>query len=289
VALDPADDTQVYVAASHNSRIDRVDTVASILTWYAGGSGTYGEGLVPKTAGLPPERQVFDLLLAGMSDPTSLTFGPDGTLYFSDAGNQLVRKIAPGSQRVEIVAGSIVVDADGTIHLQPGYEGDGGDALLAKLHSSDEAQASSGGRIVVDGNRLLVADTLNGVIRSVDLDTGIIDTFAGLFGVPGYAGDGGDALEAVFNEPNDVAVGIDGEVYVADTKNHCVRVVHDGIVDTFAGICDPDPSAAGDSGDGGLATEAEFSDTFGVEVDAAGDVYIADSGNHIVRRVRPIR
>jgi hypothetical protein len=62
-------------------------------------------------------------------------------------------------------------------------------------------------------------------------------------------------------------------------------VVRDNVVETFAGICDPNPAAAGYSGDGGPATEAEFSDVFGVGVDPDGNVYIADSGNHIIRRV----
>jgi hypothetical protein len=196
---------------------------------------------------------------------------------------------------------------------QPGFEGDGGDARLAKLHGRDSSKADGGSKIASDltCHRLVIADTENGVIRALDFDTGLIDTIAGRYtsagtitltdditgitstqdagSVAGYEGDGGDALAAVFNLPYDVAVGIEGEIYIADTKNHCVRVLRDGIVERFAGICNPDTGAGSYSGDGGPALEARFSDISGVAVDPDGDVYIADSNNEVIRRVRPVR
>ncbi len=66
-------------------------------------------------------------------------------------------------------------------------------------------------------------------------------------------------------------------------------MLRDGIVDRFAGICDPDDSADLYAGDGGPALDARFSDISGVAVDPDGYVYIADSGNHVIRRVRPLR
>jgi hypothetical protein len=316
VALDPTDDSILYVSAWHNSRLNVVDLATSTMTWLAGTGGRfYSQGLDPTTAELPADEQVYGLDLAILDLPTSIAFGPDGTLYFSDQANHLIRKIAPGSTRVEIAAGQI----EAAIHpwsglptwiREPGFEGDGGDALHAKLHGQNDGKTDPGSMIVSDlmNHRLLIADTINGVIRTYDFDTGVIDTIAGNYeslgtmemfdgvtgivstvdrgSVTGYAGDGGDALEAVFHYPRDVAVGIDGEIYIADSKNHCVRVLRDGLVDRFAGVCGGEAVYGGGSGDGGPALDAEFTDVFGVEVDAAGNVYIADSGNHVIRRVK---
>jgi hypothetical protein len=312
IAIDPTDTSTIYVSAWHNSRINVIDTVTGTLHWFAGTARRfYGEGLDPATAAHPPEEQLYALRYAILDLPSSIAFGPDGTMYFSDQSNHMIRKITPGSTRVEIVAGQIEPSVHPTTQLptylrEPGYEGDGGDALLAKLHGHNVDHPDPGSKIVADlpNHRLVIADSLNGVIRTYDLDTGIIDTIAGKYAssgevtvpdlftgipttsdagsVPGYAGDGGDALEAVFHTPGDVAIGLDGEIYVADTKNHCVRVLRDGIVDRFAGICGGEMAY---SGDGGPALEAEFSDVYGVEVDADGNVYIADLSNQIIRRV----
>jgi hypothetical protein len=320
VAVNPADETQLYVSAWHNSRMNIIDTDANTMTWYAGTGGRfYGSGLDPATA-LPPAVKAFTLDRAVMDLPSSIAFGADGTLYVSDQANHMIRKVAPGSTRLEIVVGKIVVDIDpatglpvglspASTHRQPGFEGDGGLGTAAKLHGHTDQKADPGSRIEYNAanNSLLITDSVNGVIREWDIDTGIIETIIGKYtsagtteiqdaisgeiytadagSIPGYSGDGGDPLQAVFNTPRDVAIGIDGEIYVADTKNHCVRVVKDGVVNTFAGICDPDPYGQGFSGDGGPATEAMFSDVFGVGVDPEGNVYIADSGNHVIRRV----
>jgi hypothetical protein len=318
VAIHPDDATQIYVAAWHNSRLNHIDTVNGTMSWHAGTGGRfYGRGLDPTTALLPPDQQVFRLDLAVLDLPSSIAFGPDGTLYFSDQANHLVRKIAPGSSEIEVFAGTIVVeinpdtglpDGPASIRRQPGFEGDGGDALLSKLRGNTDGKSDPSSKLVYDRahNRIILADTMNGVIRAVDLDTNVIDTIAGKYtsageitvtdpisgeqhtedpaSIPGYAGDGGDALEAVFSYPRDIAIGIYGEIYIADTKNNCVRVLNnDGTIDRFAGVCD---SSDAYSGDGGPALEAEFSSVYGVEVDAEGNVYIADMGNHVIRRVK---
>lgn len=318
VSLDPADGSLLYVSAWKNSRLNVIDPTTGTMFWYAGnGNRFYGPGLDPETADLPPDEQVFRLDLAVLDLPSSIAFGADGTLYFSDQANHLIRKIAPGSTRIEIAVGQIdeVVDADTmlpTFVRQPGFEGDGGDARLSKLHGHTDSLPEPGSKIMSDlaNDRLLIADSVNGVIRAYDFNTGVIDTLAGRYesageyeawdpitgitstidagSVRGYAGDGGHALEAVFNLPSDIALGIDGEIYIADTMNHCVRVLRDSTVDRFAGICDPDTLTVGDvtySGDGGPALGAQFSNVYGVDVDAGGNVYIADSGNNLIRRV----
>jgi len=159
---------------------------------------------------------------------------------------------------------------------------------------------------IADG-MLYFTDTVNGVIRSIDLDAGTIHHVAGAYtsagemefidpvttkpytadagSVPGYSGDGGSAVEAVFNTPRDLAVSEDGNLlYVADTKNNCVRVIDlvTNIIETFAGQC----GVYGFDGDKGPATEALLSEPFGLEVGQDGYVYIADSLNHVIRRVK---
>ncbi|MFJ9597911.1 hypothetical protein ACIRS3_34845, partial [Streptomyces virginiae] len=109
---------------------------------------------------------------------------------------------------------------------------------------------------------------------------GIITTFAGN-GQQGSAGDGGQATAAELNCPVGVAVDAAGDLYIADSADHRVRrVTREGIITTFAGN-----GQRGDAGDGGQATAAELSHPVGVVVDAAGDLYIADSANHRVRKV----
>jgi type IX secretion system substrate protein/SdrD B-like protein/NHL repeat-containing protein len=108
----------------------------------------------------------------------------------------------------------------------------------------------------------------------------IITTIAGN-GTAGYAGDGGQATAAELYDSYGVAIDAAGNVYIADTENHRVRkVTTTGIISTFAGN-----GTGGYSGDGGQATAAELKDPNGVAFDAAGNVYIADTYNHRIRKV----
>jgi DNA-binding beta-propeller fold protein YncE len=127
---------------------------------------------------------------------------------------------------------------------------------------------------------MYVADTGNHRVRVIDMATGMIDTFAGN-GTAAYAGDGGAAKDASLFGPTDLALGPDGELYVADTENSCVRVIEDGVIATFAGTC----TEPGFAGDGGAPTDALLSKPYGVSLDEVGNVYIADTYNHRFRVV----
>lgn len=284
VAIDPDDPNIVWVAAWHNSRINKLDLTTGEITWHAGNGGrNYGGD------GGPLGDATLDL-------PSSVAFDDrNGDLYFSDQANHIIRKITRSGE-ISTIAGQ---------PRQPGYSGDGGPAVDAMLHGHTAQKADPGSKITIADGMLYLTDTVNGIIRVIDLDAGTIDLFAGKYtsagvdeiidpeteevtmvdkgSVPGFAGDGGPATEAVFNTPRDVAVGIDGEVYIADTKNSCVRVITpDGIIDTFAGQC----GVTGFEGDEGPANEALLGEPFGVEVDAEGNLYIADTLNHVFRRVK---
>ncbi len=118
-------------------------------------------------------------------------------------------------------------------------------------------------------------------IRKVSASTGIITTVAGN-GSPDYSGDGGAATAAGLYYPYGVAVDAAGNLYIADTVDNRIRKVSasTGIITTVAGNGSP-----GYSGDGGAATAAELYYPYGVAVDAAGNLYIADTGNNRIRKV----
>ena len=129
---------------------------------------------------------------------------------------------------------------------------------------------------------LFVADRDNNVVRQVNLNTGQVSTVAGT----GTSGDGGTnipATSAALKSPKAVAVSGNGLIlFIADTFNNVVREVNlpTGIITTIAGN-----GTAGFTGDGGQATSAELFDPSGLAVDSAGDVYVADTDNNVVRKV----
>ena len=168
----------------------------------------------------------------------------------------------PATDRVETVVGN------GT----PGFAGDGNLATAAQLSSPEG--------IVIDAlGNLYIADTSNNRIRRVDTQ-GIISTLAGT-GEAGFSGDNFLAVNAQLNAPTQVTVDLAGNLYIADYSNHRIRsVTPQGIIRTVAGN-----GELGFAGDGGLAIEAALFGPNDVALDSAGNIYIADSGNHRVRRV----
>lgn len=271
IAIDPNNPAILHVAAWHNSRINKVDTVAGTMTWEAGTGARQFAG-----EGTPAIEAILDL-------PSSVDFDDVGNLYVSDQANQLIRRITPDGN-IETVAGQTRV---------PGYGGDGGPALAATLFAQVGQAADPSNKLDVDGDVLYFADSGNNIVRKIDLTAMTIDLVAGTQwtsaedGIPAdtAAGDGGAATAATLFNPRDVAVGIDGELYIADTDNHCIRVVRDGTIETFAGQC----GVAGDAGEfvGEMepAVDALLRWPFGVATDFAGNVYIADYGNHVIRKV----
>jgi hypothetical protein len=153
-----------------------------------------------------------------------------------------------------------------------GYSGDAGPATVATLNLPDG--------VAVDGaGDLFIADSTNNRIRKVS-PTGVITTIAGT-GTAGYSGDGGAATLAKLNFPTDLALDGAGNLFVADFYNSRVRKISaSGVITTVAGSGMP-----GYSGNGGPATLARMTSPAGVDVDAAGNLYIADYGNSTVREV----
>jgi DNA-binding beta-propeller fold protein YncE len=158
---------------------------------------------------------------------------------------------------------------------KPGYSGDGGPAKAALLNNP------YGLTIGPDG-ALYVCEVDNNVVRRLDLKTGKISTVAGN-GQKGYAGDGGPALKASMNWPYEVRFDHAGNMYVYEMQNHIVRRVDakTHVISTLAGTGSP-----GFSGDGGPANRAQLRQPHSIAIDPDGRfLYIADIGNHRIRRV----
>src|ERR1700722_16017362 len=177
-----------------------------------------------------------------------------------------------GSGTISTVAGTTKI----------GYSGDGGSAISAELW------APSGVAVDPSGN-LYIADIADNVVRKVTASTGMITTVAGDSPYPeivgGYSGDGGPAVSAKLNGPVGVALDASGNLYIADAGNGLIRKVaaSTGVITTVAGNIAG--GNVGFSGDGGPAVKAQLNKPFGVATDASGNLYIADSGNNVIRKV----
>jgi len=198
---------------------------------------------------------------AYLSFPYSAIFDATGNMFISDANNHRIRKVDQNG---------IITTYAGT--GTQGASGDGGAATLARF-SFPYGMAFDG-----LGN-LYVADYNNHRIRKIT-PAGIITTFAGN-GVLGYSGDGAAANLAQLSYPISVAVDASNNIYIADGGNHRIRkVTTSGIISTVAGT-----GTAGDTGDGSLATSAQFQSPYAVAIDGSGNMYIAAYGNNKVRKV----
>ena len=152
-----------------------------------------------------------------------------------------------------------------------GYTGDGSAAISATL-----AKPSA---VAYDGSgNLYLADENNHVIREVSTN-GTITTVAGT-GIEGYSGDGAAATAAQLDTPTGIAVDKSGNLYIADSHNQRIRMVSSGTITTIAGT-----GIKGYAGDGATATAASLALPSGVAVDSSGNLYIADTDNHRIRKI----
>ncbi len=233
----------LYIADTNNQRIRKVSTNGTITTVAGTGqSGSAGDG-GPATSAL-------------FRSPQGVAIDAAGNLYIADANNARVRKVSSGI--ITTVAGG-------------GNGADGGPATSAQLGKPQGVAVDAAGN-------LYIADSSDDRIRKVSM-AGIISTVAGNEQI-GFSGDGGPASSAVVNRPQGVALDAAGNLYIADSNNSRVRKVSTGgIITTLAG--------GGSGGDGGPATSAQLESPLGVAVDAAGDLFIADTNGNRARRVLP--
>jgi RHS repeat-associated protein len=249
----------IYIADTYNGRIRKVLPDGNITTVAGGGKHNCDGG---------PATQ------ASIDQPHGVAVGPDDSIYIVNVAYNQICKVLPDGN-ITIFAGN----ASGYY----GYSGDGGPATQALLYNP------LGVAVGQDGS-VYIADWGNARIRKLGPD-GIITTVAGN-GAGGVSGDGGTAINARIN-PNGVAVGQDGSIYIADHL-YCVirKVSPDGIITTAAGtIVGWSPGffnyGCGYSGDGGPATNASLGNLLRVAIGQDGSIYIADTDNNMIRKVWP--
>jgi len=235
------------LSVSHVQTMELAPTVGTIFTAAGNGSFDYkGDGGAATAAAL--------------FDPTSVAVDIHGDLFIADSGNNVIR---------EVTSNGIITTVAGT--GTAGYTGNGGPATSAELDDPTGVAVDSSGD-------LFIADSGNNVIREVT-PSGIITTVAGT-GTGGYSGDGGTATSAQLNDPTGIALDSSGDLFIADSGNNVIREVTGGTIGTVAGN-----GTAGYTGDGSAATAAELNLPQGVAVDSSGDLFIADTGNNVIREV----
>jgi uncharacterized protein (TIGR03437 family) len=221
---------------------------------------SWGQQFVISTlsGGIPPATPSA-AASASIGDPPRVAVDGSGNVYFASLHS--VFKV-DGTGTLTRIAGT----------GRYGASGDGGPATQAQLAYPDGVAVDSTGNVYV-------ADRAAHVIRKVST-TGTISTVAGT-GTGGFSGDGGPAVLAQLNGPTGLAIDSAGNLYVADTDNSCIRMISTG--GTVATVAGTNGRAYG--GDGGPAVQALLNQPEGVAVDLAGNLYIADTFNNVIREV----
>jgi len=293
----------LYLADSVNQRIRKmsggtINTVAG-----DGTAGYAGDGKAATSA---------ELLY-----PAGVAVDSIGNIYIADTNNHVVREVVTGitATGLGLPAGTIITMAgDNT----GGYAGDTGPAVDAELEFPTSVAVDSAFNVyIADSGNNVIREVTNGFINTIvgglattqqlnDPETVVVDSSGNLYiseqnGVRiskfsngnltvlagndyiGYSGDNGPAINASLNDPSGIAVDSKGYVYICDTFNSRIRKVSpDGIITTIAGL-----GTAGYYGDGGPATSALIYFPRAIVVDPSGNVYFSDSGNDIVRWLKP--
>lgn len=200
--------------------------------------------------------------------PEAIAVTDSNDIFIADADNNVIRKIDRHTGIISTVAGSGYRAGTGL----GGYGGDGGPATAARLWYP------SGVAVDPIGN-IYIADQRNDRIRKVDT-FGVITTVAGT-GIPGYMNNGGPATNAQLSHPTRITLDAAGNLFVADSGNNRIRKIDvGGIITSVAGN-----GINGFNGDGGAAVSAELNTPIDMDVDAAGNMYIADYSNNRIRKV----
>ena len=245
-------DGNYFIADMTNHAIRRVDAKTGVITTFAGTGqpGYSGDG--------GPAGK------AQLKQPHSIQFGPDGSLYICDIGNNVIRKVDMAKGTISTFAGT----------GKPGATPDGAPIEGTPLKGPRSIDFDK------DGNLWLVTREGNQVLK-FDLKEGKIHHIAGT-GAKGFGGNGGPALEATLSGPKGVAIDAEGNAWLADTESHSVRMVEakTGKLLLIAGT--------GEKGDGpdGDPLKCKMARLHGIFVDADGAVYIGDSESHRVRVLR---
>jgi RHS repeat-associated protein len=237
---------------------------------------------------------------AALDNPDGVTADADGNLYVADAGNNRVQEIA-ASNHTQF---GIAMTAGDTYTIAGSATGDLGDspngtpATSALLDVPTSVAVDGNGDVYIDdsdNSRVVEVAATTHAQYGISMTAGDMYTVAGsATGAAGYTGDGGPATSALLELPEGIAVDKAGDLFIADTVNSRIQEVPAatgtqygismtaGDIYTIAGNSS---GSYGTSGDGGPGTSALMSDPFGVSVDGAGNVYVADSANNRIQEL----
>jgi sugar lactone lactonase YvrE len=240
----------LYFAETGNHVVRKIDTTGSITTIAGNGTQGFSGDAGPATS-------------ATLDSPQGLALDTTNNLYIADTHNHRIRKLNLTTGTLTTIAGSA-----------PGFSGDKSLATSAQLNLPTALALDA-------SNNLYLADTGNHRIRKITASTGIITTIAGT-GIQGFAGDIGPAISAAVDSPTGLALDASNNLYLADTHNHRIRKITaaTGIITTIAGN-----GAPGFSGDTTAAAAATLALPHGITIDHAGNLYLADTANHRIRRI----
>jgi uncharacterized protein (TIGR03437 family) len=265
-----------YISDSINDLIRQVNTSGKIST-FAGDCPT-----TPCVGAFAGDGA--SATKASLNSPSGMTFDSSANFYIADSGNFVIRKVAGGT--ISTVAGK---------NIGVPFGGDLGAATSAGITPTGVAVDPSGNIYIADsGNNVVrvvcqtqtpIACTNNAFIGGAVWAAGDINTFSGNNATgAGYVGDGGVATGALLNNPTAVLLDANGDLYISDSGNSAIRKVAavTSIITTVAG---DGTGIAGYSGDGLLATQAKLNNPKGIALDSAGNLYIADTDNCLIRMV----
>jgi uncharacterized protein (TIGR03437 family) len=264
------------VAVDHSGNVYIADTGDNSIREVSG-------GVIETIAGNGFQGVAGDTLLASeslLALPEDVFVDSAGNVYIADTGNGAIREITASTGVINFIAGACNITSNSTStntgeSCAIGYAGDGGLANAGGLVEPFAVAVDSSGNV-------FIAEPTDGRIREVSTIKGNVDinTVVGN-GTLGFSGDGGAATAAELNRPTGVAVDGSGNVYIADSLNNRIRMAKSGgNISTFAGN-----GGYSYSGDGGVAASAQLNAPHAVAADNAGNYYIADSGNNVVRKV----
>jgi len=242
----------LYIADTLNHRVRRVDAVTGVITTVAGlgQPRCFGDGRLAVEAGL--------------NEPAALAVSDDGVLYIADQSNHRVRAVdlATGVIRTVAGTGTAAYNGDGVVATETGLAGPSGLALAS------------------DGT-LFIADSFNGRIRAVDSVTGLIQTVVGDGAEYKYQGPDEPPSRSL-SRPSGIVLDEEGNLYFTDSDNHLVRRWDriTGCIERIAGV-----GVADYGGDEGAALDAGLSYPFGIVLDRAGHLFVADTFNHRIREI----
>ena len=303
-------DRALYICEVGNHRVLRLDSDSGNITTVAGTGhkGYSGDG------GAATQAQ--------LNEPYEVRFDSHGNMYFVEMKNHVVRRVDAKTGKISTVAGtgkegfsgdggpaieatfsqphSIALDGDRFLYvadignhrirrvdlkngLVDTIAGNGRKELPRDGATAKDRPILGPRALWLEGPTLWIALREGHSVWQLDLKRDTYRHIAGT-GKPGYSGDGGEAEKATFNGPKGIVVGRDGSAFVVDTENQAIRqILPDGKVRTIAGR---GPEARGFAGDGGPATSAKLNRTHGICIGPDGAIYLGDSENHRVRRVR---